>query len=184
MTGARRIPRRDQQRQRLHHAVGAPRVTFVASTGDQSVGEYPAYSPTWSRWGHHAAAPIPITASPVNGLEHHGRRHQQFRTGADLPETPCSRRASAPFPTSPSTPIRTRASPFTTATSSPAGSKWGAPACQAPSLAGIMALANQGRVAAGLGTFNSSSNPQHGPDRPLQHAQQRFSRHHQRPDHA
>ena len=139
-------------------------VTFVASTGDYGTAdpEYPAFSPnvvavggtslylnadnsynSETGWGY-TPAPTGTFIGSGGGTSHTKPSRPTRRA--------CSPPASAPLPTSPSTPTRTRACGSPTPTTCPPtthAKSWAAPACPRPAWAGLFALANQGRTAAG-----------------------------------
>jgi hypothetical protein len=145
-------------------------VTFVAAAGDESVGEYPAFSPNviavggttltlnssngiasetaWST-GSDSYAPADGTGGGTSSVEpepayQDGVQSTGHRTIPDVA-----------FDADPNTGVAVYDSYKNSGWTEVGGTSLGA-----PSISGIMALANEGRTAAGLGTFNSSTNSQ------------------------
>ena len=170
-------------------------MTFVASTGDYGTAdpEYPAFSPnvvavggtslylnadnsynSETGWGYYS--------SGVGDVHRQRRRRQPVRGRAGLPagrpvhRLPHHARRVASWPTRP--PGAWIADPYNLSADNP----WevvGGTSLSAPSWAGLIALANQGRAAAGEATLGTRQ-PDRSPAGPLQPAAERFQRHHQR----
>ncbi len=172
-----------------------PGVTFVASTGDYGAAdpEYPAFSPnvvavggtsltlnadnsynSETGWGYY---------SELRGRVHRlGRRHQPVRARAGVPAGRPVHGLAGPRPTSRWSPIRPPGPGSPTRTTSIPSNPFevvGGTSLSAPAWAGLVALVNQGRAAAGESTLEQLQ-----PDRdaasPLQPAAERLQRDHQR----
>ena len=168
-----------------------PGVTFVASTGDYGAAdpEYPAFSPnvvavggtsltlnadnsynSETGWGYYSDA--------AGDLHRLGRRPQPVRARAGLSSKASSPRAAGPLPTSPSSPIRRPGPGSPTRTTCHRSNPFevvGGTSLSAPAWAGLMALVNQGRAAAGESPLNSDQ-PDRDPASPLQPAAERLQR--------
>jgi hypothetical protein len=146
-------------------------VTFVASTGDDSSGGYPAFSPNviavggttlnlnadntiqsetaWSTLSDYSYSPVSGTGGGASTVEPEpdyqlGVQQTGFRTAPDVA-----------FDADPSTGVAV----FDTFRTAVPWNEVGGTSLGAPAIAGLMAIVNQGRTLNGQGTFNAS-NPQ------------------------
>ncbi len=146
-------------------------VTFVASTGDYSSGEYPAFSPNviavggttlnlnadntiqsetaWSTLSDYSYSPASGTGGGASTVEPEpdyqlGVQQTGFRTAPDVA-----------FDADPTTGVAV----FDTFRTSAPWNEVGGTSLGAPAIAGLMAIVNQGRTLNGQGTFNAT-NPQ------------------------
>ena len=146
-------------------------VTFLASTGDEGVGGYPAFSPNVIAVG---GTTLNLNASGTLLSE------TAWSTGSDSWDTSLGTGGgTSQFEAEPTYQQSVQQTGFRTipdvafdadpntgvpvydsyANSSPWG-QYGGTSLSSPSWAGLIAIANQGRSLAGLATLNSSSNPQ------------------------
>ena len=146
-------------------------VTFLAAAGDSSYGLYPAFSPNVI-----AVGGTTLTLNSTNGIQ----SETAWSTGSDSwapgdgtgggtssfePEpayqdgfqsTGHRTIPDVAFDADPATGVAV----YDSYLNSPAWVEVGGTSLASPSFAGIMAIANEGRSLQGLGTFNSSTNPQ------------------------
>jgi subtilase family serine protease len=146
-------------------------VTFLASTGDDSYGEYPAFSPNviavggttltlnssngiasetaWST-GSDSYATADGTGGGTSSYEKEPAYQDAFQSTGErtIPDVA--------FDADPSTGV----AEYDSYDNSTPWVQIGGTSLSSPSFAGIIAIANEGRVLQGLSTFNSSSNPQ------------------------
>ena len=178
--GVGRVQRRGALRRRLHHPGGHQGVTFVAATGDTGARALPGlFAERGGGRRHDADAPADGTYGGEIGWTNGGGGTSIARPSR--PTRRASRRpASGRSPTWPSTPTLRPGSRSTTRTTTRGDGPWikiGGTSLAAPAWAALIAIADQGRVAAGGATLDGA-----GPDPagPLLPAGRRLPRHHDR----